>query len=94
MTILRFFKSSAFNERKTEEILRKLQNRQSFVRDVSVEICYHVETDRDSGSFSREELEKLKWLLSHPFDSKRVSTETVFINIEENQRVIECGPRY
>ncbi|KAJ8732017.1 hypothetical protein PYW08_014747 [Mythimna loreyi] len=94
MCIVRFFCSEAFSAHKTKEILEKLQLVDGDVAQLSTELCYHVELREGVEFLSINQTKVLKWLLSSPLQPQALRNETVYKRVQENQIVIEIGPRF
>lgn len=93
MAILRFFSSEAFSRHRTKEILEKLKIVDSDVVQLSTELCYHVELSAGC-DLNINQIKILKWLLSSPIQPQALYYESIYKNIQENQIVIEIGPRF
>ncbi|KAJ8732764.1 hypothetical protein PYW07_015363 [Mythimna separata] len=94
MCIVRFYCSEAFSAHKTKEILEKLQLVNGDVAQLSTELCYHVELREGCEYLNINQIKVLKWLLSSPLQPQALRNETVYKRVQENQIVIEIGPRF
>ncbi|XP_049866264.1 phosphoribosylformylglycinamidine synthase [Pectinophora gossypiella] len=94
MCIIRFFSSEAFSAHKTKEILQKLKLVDSDVTQLSTELCYHVELAEGCDYLNINQIKVLQWLLSSPMQPHALKNETVYKNVEQNQLIIEIGPRF
>ncbi|KAG6446478.1 hypothetical protein O3G_MSEX004433 [Manduca sexta] len=94
MCIIRFFASEAFSAHKTKEIVQKLISVDNDVIDLTTELCYHVELNEGCDYLNIEQIKVLKWLLSSPLQPQALRNNTQFKNVEDNQIVIEIGPRF
>lgn len=93
MTLIRFFSTEALSPHKTSEIFNKLKLVDPEVTHISTESCYHVELNAGSDYLNIKQIKILKWLLSSPLQPYALRNETNFISVENNQIVIEIGPR-
>lgn len=87
--ILRLYQS-AFPESKKSDLLKKLQEKYSFINDINVELCYHVELVSD---LSEQDLKKLKWILKSPLELNDL-TNSSNLKEEQGRLLIEIGPRF
>lgn len=93
MCILRFFSHEVFSANKTKEILSKLQLVDSDVQELSTEFCYHVELAEGCNYLNINQIKILQWLLSSPLQPHALKNESVFKFVNEDQAIIEIGPR-
>lgn len=93
MSIVRFFSTEAFSLHKTNEILQKLKFVDSDIKDLSTELCYHVELAEGCEYLNINQIKVLKWLLSSPLQPQAVRNETIFKSNDNSQLLIEIGPR-
>ncbi|CAG9785046.1 unnamed protein product [Diatraea saccharalis] len=94
MAIIRYFSCEAFSAHKTKEILQKLKNVDADVSELSTELCYHVELAEGCHHLNINQIKILKWLLSSPLQPYALKNETVYKNMQQNQIIIEIGPRF
>lgn len=94
MSIVRFFSTEAFSLHKTNEILQKLKFVDSDIKDLSTELCYHVELAEGCEYLNINQIKVLKWLLSSPLQPQAVRNETIFKSNDNSQLLIEIGPRF
>ncbi|KAK9877716.1 hypothetical protein WA026_019396 [Henosepilachna vigintioctopunctata] len=71
--ILRFFQKSAFPEAKKSDLLKKLQDKHSFIENVEVELCFHVEI---TSELSEAELNIFQWILKSPLQPQSLLNST------------------
>lgn len=93
MTLIRFFLSEAFSAHKTNEILNKLKAVDAEVSELSTEHCYHVELREGCDYLNINQIKILKWLLSSPLQPFALRNETNYKCPQDNQLIIEIGPR-
>lgn len=89
-SIIRYYRAPGCTPAKQQEILLKLQQQCAQVKDVEVEICYHVEIQKPLNS---KEKQILKWILRDPLHPDNL-TENETLKPTVNQLLIEVGPRF
>ncbi|CAG4937766.1 unnamed protein product [Colias eurytheme] len=94
MCIIRFFTCEAFSAHKTKEILDKLRQVDNDVLNLSTEICYHAELAEGCDFLNINQIKILRWLLSSPLQPHSLKNESVYKFIDDNQIIIEIGPRF
>lgn len=75
-------------------ILRKVQNRLSFVEAIHTEFCFNVETTK---SIPEDEMNKLLWLFTETFEPENVRQDVPFLAKDGKsgkvETIYEVGPR-
>lgn len=94
MSLLRFFSSEAFSAHKTKNILQKLQQVDIDVAELSTELCYHVELSDGCEYLNINQIKILQWLLASPLQPNALRNETNYKSVQENEILIEIGPRF
>nr|XP_032511020.1 phosphoribosylformylglycinamidine synthase isoform X1 [Danaus plexippus plexippus] len=94
MAIVRFFTCEAFSVHKTKEILNKLKIVDNDVKELSTEVCYHVELAEGCDNLSNDQIQILQWLLSSPLQPHSLKNDSAYNFVKNNQVIIEIGPRF
>ncbi|KAF5300012.1 hypothetical protein FQR65_LT09268 [Abscondita terminalis] len=88
-SITRYYRTPGYTNAKTEELLRRLKQKNAHVSALDTELCYNVE----STPLTIEEKKKLKWLLQNPFKLRNL-TERTQLTALSGCVIVEVGPRF
>lgn len=89
-TILRLYRTPGCTEAKTNEIFNKLSTVTPNLKQIDTEECFHVELTKP---LTEQEENILKWVLRNPHNPNSLVSQQVLTE-NENQILIECGPRF
>ncbi len=92
MDLIHFFRKPAMSVAKTRELLFiASQNVSSAIKNIQTEYCFNIGTTE---SFTSDEIDVLKWLLSETFEPGNFSENSFLRKDEgENKYLVEVGPR-
>nr|CAD7462723.1 unnamed protein product [Timema tahoe] len=90
MVIVRFYRKPGLSTGASTRKLRQLQLVSSLVRSLDTELCFNVEI---SSELTRNDREKLAWILGTPFDPHSLRTTSHLTEVERSSLLVEIGPR-
>jgi len=92
MTIIQYFRNVQNLSIRDSQKVTNLRLVSNDIIDVEIEQCFYIDIGEYS-DLSVEEYKKIEWLLIDPLDHTRLSQQT-FLNKNNNNILIEIGPRY
>ena len=88
-TLLCWYRRPALDERKADQLAKKIASSGHDVKLANSETCFYVEVSRE---LSPRERATLEWLLRETFEPENFSS-TSFLSDENGEELIEVGPR-
>ncbi|XP_055380784.1 phosphoribosylformylglycinamidine synthase [Condylostylus longicornis] len=93
MGIQRFFLAEPYDCKKINELLKDIQHVEATIKDLKVEVCYHIEVSKN-GKLERKTETILRWLLKSVQEEDKLKTTSNFSKVNNNELLIEIGPRF
>lgn len=92
--ILRWYRSPACTESRTQDILSKLRGVDPQVHNLKTELCFHVEFAGDPATkLTEHEFTVLEWILTCPLKPESLKRMSSLL-AAAGELLIECGPRF
>nr|XP_018906016.1 PREDICTED: phosphoribosylformylglycinamidine synthase-like [Bemisia tabaci] len=90
MVMIRYYQFPGLDPKVTAAKLKTLRNQSCLIAGLNTELCFNVEINKVP---TEEELKKLRWILSSPFDAAALRAEPTLKGVYLGSSLIEIGPR-